>query len=241
MRSKFAFTLAEVLITIGIIGVVAAITIPNLITNYQKKVTVTKLKQTYSLLNQAIKRSEHENGDMSSWDYNLTADEYFKKYLIPYINTHSKNTTENLKTSRYPYKYLNGQATIMFVDSTVVDIYTINDVDIVIPKTVYTGFTEGRINIKIDINGVNNKPNVYGKDSFYMLITPEHGLFFMGTYNDAESSFETEPNFDRSVLIGTKSPQRGNNNYPCGNNGKGLWCGRLIQVDNWEIRSDYPW
>lgn len=33
---KKAFTLAEVLITLGIIGIVAAITIPNLIANYQK-------------------------------------------------------------------------------------------------------------------------------------------------------------------------------------------------------------
>ena len=37
-----AFTLAEILITLGIIGVVAAMTIPTLITNYQKKQTVTK-------------------------------------------------------------------------------------------------------------------------------------------------------------------------------------------------------
>ena len=41
-KRKPAFTLAEVLITLGIIGVVAAITIPNLITHYQKKQTVTK-------------------------------------------------------------------------------------------------------------------------------------------------------------------------------------------------------
>ncbi len=43
------FTLAEVLITLGIIGVVAAITIPSLITNYQK--TVTSFKSSASSLN----------------------------------------------------------------------------------------------------------------------------------------------------------------------------------------------
>lgn len=41
---KAAFTLAEVLITLGIIGVVAAMTMPSLIQNYQEKATVTKLK-----------------------------------------------------------------------------------------------------------------------------------------------------------------------------------------------------
>lgn len=46
---KKAFTLAEVLITLGIIGVVAALTIPNLISHYQKEKTVTQLKKNFSL------------------------------------------------------------------------------------------------------------------------------------------------------------------------------------------------
>ena len=54
LKEKFAFTLAEVLITLGIIGIVSAMTIPTLINNYQKKVTVTRLQQTYSMLNQAL-------------------------------------------------------------------------------------------------------------------------------------------------------------------------------------------
>ena len=45
----FGFTLAEVLITLGIIGVVAALTIPGLIINYKKARTVTVLKETYSI------------------------------------------------------------------------------------------------------------------------------------------------------------------------------------------------
>ena len=51
---KKAFTLAEVLITLGIIGIVAAMTLPSLIANYQKKVTVNRLKQAYSMINQAL-------------------------------------------------------------------------------------------------------------------------------------------------------------------------------------------
>lgn len=42
-RKKLGFTLAEVLITLGVIGVVSAITIPTLITNHQKRQTVVKL------------------------------------------------------------------------------------------------------------------------------------------------------------------------------------------------------
>ena len=52
--SKAAFTLAEVLITLGIIGIVAALTMPALIANYQKQVTLNGLKKAYSQLAQAV-------------------------------------------------------------------------------------------------------------------------------------------------------------------------------------------
>ena len=53
-KRKFAFTLAEVLITLGIIGVVSVLTIPNIISNYQKKVYVTQLQKGYAQLQQVF-------------------------------------------------------------------------------------------------------------------------------------------------------------------------------------------
>ena len=55
------FTLAEVLITLGIIGVVAAITLPVLIAKYKETVTVAKVKETYSIIAQASRRWMDEN------------------------------------------------------------------------------------------------------------------------------------------------------------------------------------
>lgn len=49
------FTLAEVLITLGIIGVVAALTIPALISDSQKQQEVTALKKAYSEIQNALK------------------------------------------------------------------------------------------------------------------------------------------------------------------------------------------
>lgn len=53
---KIAFTLAEVLITLGIIGIVAAMTLPALINKYQQKQTITQLQKVYSVLNQALRQ-----------------------------------------------------------------------------------------------------------------------------------------------------------------------------------------
>lgn len=64
---KKAFTLAEVLITLGIIGIVAAMTIPTLMQRYTEKKTVSVLRETQSILAQALKMSAEENGDADGW------------------------------------------------------------------------------------------------------------------------------------------------------------------------------
>ncbi len=56
MKRLFGFTLAEVLITLGIIGVVAAMTIPTLVANYQKQVWVTQLKKDANFISNSIKK-----------------------------------------------------------------------------------------------------------------------------------------------------------------------------------------
>ena len=67
LKRKAAFTLAEVLITLGIIGVVAALTLPSLIQSYKERVTVTKVQKAYSVLNQAFKRISEEYGEPQDW------------------------------------------------------------------------------------------------------------------------------------------------------------------------------
>ena len=57
---RAAFTLAEVLITLGIIGIVAAVTIPTLISKYQDFSLKVQFKKTYAVLQQALQRAEYE-------------------------------------------------------------------------------------------------------------------------------------------------------------------------------------
>lgn len=61
-KESRGFTLAEVLITLGIIGVVAAITIPSLMTAYNKHVIETKLFKIHSTVMQAVKMAQANNG-----------------------------------------------------------------------------------------------------------------------------------------------------------------------------------
>ena len=59
---KKAFTLAEVLITIGIIGIVAALTLPSLITNYKVKVLKNQFKTADAIIHQALLNASNEVG-----------------------------------------------------------------------------------------------------------------------------------------------------------------------------------
>lgn len=78
---KFGFTLAEVLITLGIIGVVAALTIPTLSHKLYEKRTVTQLRAVQSILAQAIKAAEEEDGEVSGWDLSLDGSEADAKII----------------------------------------------------------------------------------------------------------------------------------------------------------------
>ena len=69
---KKAFTLAEVLITLGVIGIVAALTLPTLIGKYQEKQWVTGFLRIYSMLDNAYRMAQIENGTYENWGAGVT-------------------------------------------------------------------------------------------------------------------------------------------------------------------------
>ncbi len=66
---KKGFTLAEVVLTLSIIGVIAAITIPTMIHDTNKKHTIEQLKKTVSTLNQAVYNATITNGELNTWSW----------------------------------------------------------------------------------------------------------------------------------------------------------------------------
>ncbi len=70
-RKRTAFTLAEVLITLGIIGIVAAMTLPSLITKYKIHELRTRFQKTNSIVNQALKYTLNDLGLSDYSDMNL--------------------------------------------------------------------------------------------------------------------------------------------------------------------------
>lgn len=102
LKNKFkkylAFTLAEVLITLGIIGIVAEMTIPSIYSNYQKQLVSVRVEKFYSMMDQAIKRSEVDNNSTSSWDHGTDGATWFNTYLKPYIKCLNSSTSGSYVT-----------------------------------------------------------------------------------------------------------------------------------------------
>ena len=168
-----AFTLAEVLITLGVIGVIAAITLPSVITNYQEKVTTTKLKKMYQAIMEAELASTNENGTPADWieinSGSVTLREYFQKYYLPYLKIPYKITKlKNISTTPGVYlesrnaflKNLNGEK----ISGNVTDDNIVNFAD----GSCFFFAENNQFKILVyDIN-CEKAPNVYGKDIWNM-------------------------------------------------------------------------
>ncbi len=226
-----AFTLAEVLITLGIIGVVAALTLPNLVAKYQKKAVVTQLKKSYTVMQQALKLSQIDNGDIDNWDTNLDGHNFFIKYISPYVKTIKEYSTSELKSAA-PRKLLNGgtysgttynnetASHFILADGSMVTVNLHNAAE----KGLWVGF---------DVNGLT-KPNQIGKDTFLFYFSSKYGLVALGDRVPAGWTYNTNTDDLRKELL------TGGGNS-CSLSGLGYWCSALIVTDGWEIRDDYPW
>ena len=85
-KLKKAFTLAEVLLSMTIIGIIAALTIPTLMLNTKKAEIGSKLSKFYTMMNQAIEIAENETDSFTSeWKYNISNNEFLNTYLAPYL------------------------------------------------------------------------------------------------------------------------------------------------------------
>lgn len=185
--STNGFTLAEVLITLGIIGIVAAMTMPALVGKYQEKSTVTRVKKFYSMMSQALNFAIAEHGTVDTWEYyddgttfskqsSIEFAEYFKKYLKVskdcgpnpgcLANTQIKYLNDSDKWSNYDidkhYKMILADGTYLWLRNHYINCSQI-DGDGAPGKENTCGL------LWIDVNG-KNQPNTFGKDVFVFYI-----------------------------------------------------------------------
>ena len=187
---KAAFTLAEILITLGVIGIVAAMTIPNLVQNYEKKLLQVQLKKVYSELSQInqLFAIDHNGENMCEFDqysntyydsnghiqYRSRLPEEFAKYL-------KKGTVANLSSGRT--KMMDGNIFPLASFGYYFDDGKYTDMQ---GRFYYFEFSNAETNkcpiITVDINGLK-KPDKMGYDVFAFRPTIDGRLIPLGNKN----------------------------------------------------------
>lgn len=185
--TKKAFTLAEVLVTLGIIGVVAAMTMPVLMNNARDKELVARFKKAYSLLSQAtiMASMEYPVEDWNMRAANLSDTEIIYNYYKPHLSITqdcgcskralgcwSKDATRTINGSIYTYGHEKGigdtYCAVRLADGMNLSFDTWGPSDLGVTSSSDVFF------FYVDVNG-DKKPNVLGKDVFQFVVTKEKG------------------------------------------------------------------
>ena len=215
---KKGFTLAEVLITLGIIGVVAAMTLPVIVHNYKKQEIESKIKKFYTNMAQAVKLSEIDNGPAFYWDKSPRIDDgeggnagnregtiaFYNKYLAKYLKKVTELDTGGKGIS------------VTFADGSTIRFGSVYCLDII-----------------FDYNG-EKAPNISGVDMFDFLLCTEEG------YNAGLSRNRQNP-FDAYFPV--SCAKTGCTRTQLLNSCKStpMNCSALIMYDGWKILEDYPY
>lgn len=200
---KKAFTLAEVLIVVSIIGIIAQATIPTLVQNVQEKTTIAQLKKAYSTLSQAYTMAVNENGTPDNWALGGTeatapgAEEIMNKFT-PYLKVLKQcNAIDKSCFPNTVYKYVSGasltnlndlayMARAQLADGSLFSTYSYGNC-----TTYDMGSTLALKNtcatLMIDVNGYKN-PNQLGVDLFAFYLT-KYGIIPFGTSSETSYSF----------------------------------------------------
>ncbi len=205
-----AFTLAEVLITLGIIGVVAAMTMPSLMQNYKRQQATARIKKFVSVINQALISAENDLGPREDWvigemDNSDSAYNFLNTYIKPYI-----------KSADIEKRTLFGRnmATLRFVDGS--------------QMSVKVGAC---YDIWYDINGEKG-PNEKGKDIFVFILCKNGGCNFNSNQVRGFYCAPTGEQFPtHEQLIDNCKNYRTDG---------GNWCTILLEQNGYEFPKDYP-
>ena len=205
-----AFTLAEVLITLGIIGVVAAMTMPSLMQNYKRQQATARIKKFVSVINQALISAENDLGPREDWVIGeMSNSDSAYNFLNTYIKPYIKSADIEKRTL-----FGHNMATLRFVDGSQMSVKI---------GTCY--------DIWYDINGEKG-PNEKGRDIFVFILCKNGGCNFN---SNQVRGFYCAPTGEQFPTHGQLIDNC--KNYRTDG---GEYCTILLEQNGYEFPKDYP-
>ncbi len=175
------FTLAEVLIVLAVIGVIAALTIPTLMSEWQSRANATKLRKFYSITAQALDLAKVKQGNLDTLDWGGAGRGGNGAALLAWFNStfgaQMKIIESRSNENAIWYKTADGMS--VFLDDFNIDsTYGINTTD------TYAWY------FYVDVNGndptIAVNPQLVGKSQFAFIYTNDRGLLPSGADNSSD-------------------------------------------------------
>jgi len=190
---KRGFTLAEVLLTLAIIGIVAALTIPAVITKATRDQYVVALRKAYNTLKAVEREAIREQGEMKYWDWkNDNTD--FDRYYKPYFDILKECINYDKGCFALEYYDLNGSPSNEDLNSNIRRRFITPDGIAYSYRTHRNAKRQGEF--IVDINGKNGI-NTFGRDTFVFDLFRLEGIKPSGAYdidNTILESYEVDAN-----------------------------------------------
>jgi prepilin-type N-terminal cleavage/methylation domain-containing protein len=194
------FTLAEVLITLGIIGVVAALTIPALVASYQEKVLKTQFKKLYATASIALQKTyfDMDENQICGYLYNRSPDQYAGSGCIDFFEEFAKNldVVKTCKGNAFADGCLPDYSAADFSPAQCCDwyggtfmkteslVYVLKDGSIIVPYSNLSRNAAYGI-IGFDVNGKKG-PNKPGENFFALRIVLDGSRMFLGRWDSTD-------------------------------------------------------
>lgn len=187
MKKIIAFTLAETLIVMGIIGIVSALTLPNLNSSTGEKEKVAKVKKIYQNLDDALGRAQAVYGPMDEW-------KSLDSTRVAQTTRFAQRVTEFMKISKDCGMDTSGKCFVT-KDREISGTYSpesqwgynTNTYKVITADGTCLAFSLGSDAIFADIDGVNKGSSLWGSDLFVYWVTNNRVDPFKNNFEDNDS------------------------------------------------------
>ena len=222
--ARLGFTLAEVLVTLGIIGVVSAMTVPTLMQNHQRKTYVTQLHKVYNEITQAALQYQTDRNAVNLREAGINSEASANAFIRNYFKV--VNECEGLSGCfADSYKKMSGGEvslgnTRSFVLASGASV-----------RPMYNAVGLALVSFLVDVNGKQG-PNIAGRDLFIMC------LYNNGVLDDASYTIDDDGNTSEIFDTVPLSEEERNKifNSQCNSNSTGVaGCFGKILNDGWEM------
>lgn len=231
---KKALSLTEILITLGIIGIVASLTIPVITINIQKEIAIKQLKTSFNTLSNAIELAKtYYDGQLILTDEMKDGgiELFLTTFIDPYIKDIKFWTPKHvsLRGVTGETNNFNGYNSRWRCVKNGMCYYGLVQGSRHADGTAFFNY----IYLMVDTNGIDKGPNKKGRDFFYMNVDTEKDSVISLSHKNYDFRYAKPQTYEN---IKNSSCNHANESY-----WNGVSCFALIVMDNWKIGKDYPW